>query len=199
MRPARSSSRKCSHVAQRPTRLLFASSTRGASAVRAEDGHRLAALHQQRLVVTERQERAHDRIEGLPRSGGPAGAAVDHQVLRPLRDVRIEVVEQHPQRRLLLPATAVQRGAARGAHGAGSVSVQDVGHVLGQAGAHDASSNGAAAAAPSSASLNWPAATAAASVAMSGLSTRSAPSDGTRARTRSCAAAACTPARRGRR
>src|SRR4029079_1957369 len=44
---------------------------------------------------------------------GAARAAVDHQLRRILGDLRIEVVAEHPQRRLLLPAAAVQLAAAR--------------------------------------------------------------------------------------
>jgi len=45
---------------------------------------------------------------------GLADPAVDDELLRLLRDVRVEVVLQHPQRGLLLPAAAAQRlGHAR--------------------------------------------------------------------------------------
>ena len=46
--------RNSSQFDQCPTRLELAISTRGAYVVRAEDAHRLARLHQQRLVVFER-------------------------------------------------------------------------------------------------------------------------------------------------
>src|SRR4029453_14310597 len=48
----------------------------------------------------------------LPRPGGASGAAVYHQVVRPLCHVGVEVVHQHAQRRLLHPAAAAQLGAA---------------------------------------------------------------------------------------
>ena len=58
-------------------------------------------------------QRAHDRVERLPRARGAAGAAVDDEVLGPLGDVRVEVVHQHPQRGLLRPALAGELAAAR--------------------------------------------------------------------------------------
>ena len=86
--------------------------TRGASRMGAEDAHRLARLDEQRLVVAEPQERPHDRTQGVVRPGRPAGAAVDHERLRVLGDLRVEVVEEHPQRRLGLPRAGVQLRAA---------------------------------------------------------------------------------------
>jgi hypothetical protein len=71
--------------------------------VRAEDTDRLAALDEERLVVAKPQQRPDDRLERVVRAGGTAGAAVDDEVLRALRHLRVEVVEQHPQRRLRLP------------------------------------------------------------------------------------------------
>ncbi len=51
-----------------------------------------------------------------PSCAPPAGAAVDDQLLRVLRHLGIEVVHQHAQRRLLLPAAAGELAAARRAH-----------------------------------------------------------------------------------
>src|SRR5260370_42593881 len=45
-----------------------------------------------------------------------AGAAVDDEVLRPLGNLGVEVVAEHPQRRLLLPAAGAELGAACGAN-----------------------------------------------------------------------------------
>ncbi len=78
---------------------------------------RLAGLHQHRLVVAQRAQRAHQRVVRLPAAGGPAGAAVDDQVLRALGDLGVEVVHQHPQRRLGLPGPGGQLGAVRGVDG----------------------------------------------------------------------------------
>src|SRR6202022_4439132 len=49
---------------------------------------------------------------GLIASSLP-GAAVDHQILWPLGDFRIEIVHEHAQRGFLLPAFATKFGAAR--------------------------------------------------------------------------------------
>ena len=81
--------------------------------MRAEDAHRPARLHQQRLVVFERLQRAHDGVEALPVARRPAGAAIDDQVARVLADLRVEVVHQHAQGGFLLPALAGDLAAAR--------------------------------------------------------------------------------------
>ena len=81
--------------------------------VGAEDGHRLARGHQQRLVVGEGAQFAHDGVEGSPGASGAAGATVDDEVVRALRDLRVEVVHEHAQRGFLAPAAARQL-AARG-------------------------------------------------------------------------------------
>ena len=85
--------------------------------VRAEHGDRLAALHEQRLVVLERAQRAHDRVERLPVARRLPRAAVHHEIIRALGHLGIEVVHQHAQRGFLLPSLAGERGAARRAHG----------------------------------------------------------------------------------
>src|SRR5438477_4472734 len=54
-------------------------------------------------------------MERRPVAGGLARAAVDDQVFRALGDLRVEVVAEHAQRGLLLPAASAQLGAARGA------------------------------------------------------------------------------------
>ena len=88
--------------------------------VRPQDADRLARLDEQRLVVLEPTELAHDRVERVPRARGSPGPAVDDEVVRVLGDLGIEVVHEHAQRGFLLPAAAGQLGAARGADGAGS-------------------------------------------------------------------------------
>ena len=80
-----------------------------------EDADRLARLHEQRLVVLQRAQAADDRVEALPVARGLADAAVDDEVLGPLRHLGVEVVHEHAQRGLLLPGLAGERGAARGA------------------------------------------------------------------------------------
>ena len=83
--------------------------------VRAEDADGLARLDEQRLVVVQLAQARDDRVERVPRAGGPTGAAVDDERVGMLGDIRVEVVHQHPQRRLLRPAAAAELRAARGA------------------------------------------------------------------------------------
>ena len=80
--------------------------------VGAEDADRLAALHEQRLVVLETAQRGDDRVERLPRAGGAPGAAVDDEVGGILRDLGVEVVHEHAQGGLLQPALAAELAAA---------------------------------------------------------------------------------------
>jgi hypothetical protein len=63
--------------------------------VSAKDAHRLAGLHQQGLVVLEPAQGLDDLVVALPVTSGPADAAIDHQLLRPFRHVRMQVVHQH--------------------------------------------------------------------------------------------------------
>ena len=80
---------------------------------RPEDADRLAALDEQGLVVAEREQRPDERAQRLRVAGSLARAAVDDELLGPLRDLRIEVVQQHSQRRLRRPRARVQLGATR--------------------------------------------------------------------------------------
>ena len=88
--------------------------TRGVG-MSAENTDRFARLHQQRFVVFQLAQASHDGMEGGPIPRGAPGSAVDDQILRFLRHVRIEVVHQHPQRGLLLPAFARDLAVPRGA------------------------------------------------------------------------------------
>ena len=90
--------------------------------VRRQHADRLAALHQQRLVVrraaSERSTMASKQSQlraALP------DAAVDDQVVGVLGHLGIEVVHEHPQRRFLDPALAVQLGAAGSTDGFGNI------------------------------------------------------------------------------
>ena len=74
-----------------------------------EHRHRLAGLHEQRLVVPEPGELAPDRLQAGAVARRLADPAVDDEVLRALGDVRVQVVVEHAQRRLLLPSPAPQR------------------------------------------------------------------------------------------
>ena len=85
----------------------------GRAGVRTEYGHRFAGLHQQRLVVVERAQRLHDRVERFPVARGFAGPAVHDKIVGALGDVGIEIVHEHPERGFLRPSFAGQRRAAR--------------------------------------------------------------------------------------
>ena len=89
---------------------------RGAG-VGAEATHGLAGLDQEGLVLAQIPELGGDGVEGLPRAGRTARATVDDQVLGPLGDLRIEVVHQHPERRLLRPSATRELGSTRGSDG----------------------------------------------------------------------------------
>src|SRR5690606_31102175 len=91
------------------------------------DTDRLAALDQQGFVVTERAQGLEDAVVALPVAGGAADAAVDHQLARVLRHVRIQVVLDHPVGRLGEPGAAVELGAARGTDEAGRTLAQRAG------------------------------------------------------------------------
>ena len=84
-----------------------------------EDPHRLARLHEEGLVVAEGAQLAHDGVEAFPVARRLADATVDHEVLRPLGDLGVEVVHEHAQGRLLLPGAAGERRPARGAYDPG--------------------------------------------------------------------------------
>src|SRR5206468_13102077 len=79
---------------------------------------RLPALNQQRLVVLQRPQRRHDRVERFPVAGRLSRSAIHDEILRTLGDVGIKIVHQHAQRRFLLPPLARERRAAWGADGA---------------------------------------------------------------------------------
>ena len=73
----------------------------------------LPALHEQRLVLSEREQRADDRAQCVVVARSLPRTAVDDQVLRPLGDLGVEVVQQHSQGGLRRPRSGVQLGAAR--------------------------------------------------------------------------------------
>ena len=81
--------------------------------MRFENADRLPRLDQQRLVVVKLLERRDDRVVAFPVARGAADAAVDDQILRPLRNLGIEIVHEHPQRRFGEPALRGERAAAR--------------------------------------------------------------------------------------
>src|SRR3712207_6905867 len=64
------------------------------------------------LFRSQAQERPHECAQRLVRPSRAAGSAVNDELLRPLGDLGVEVVEQHPERRLRLPRTRVQQTEA---------------------------------------------------------------------------------------
>ena len=78
-----------------------------------EHADRLARLHQKRLVVFERLQGRDDEVEILPGARGAADAAIDHQLVRVLGDVRVQVVHQHAHRRFGQPALGRDLRAGR--------------------------------------------------------------------------------------
>ena len=75
-----------------------------------------AGLDEQCFVVLEFTKRSHDRVERFPTPRRPAGSTVNDQLVRILRHVRIEIVHQHPERGLLMPAFAALLRATRRAN-----------------------------------------------------------------------------------
>ena len=86
--------------------------------MRAEHADRLARLDQQRLVFAEPAQRGDDRVEAFPVARGAPDAAVDDELGRIFRDLGIEVVHQHSQRRFGQPRLRRERGAPRCPDGA---------------------------------------------------------------------------------
>jgi hypothetical protein len=89
--------------------------------VRSEHSDRLTRLDQQRFVGVERAQRLDDAIETFPVARGAADAAVHDQLVGILRDLAIEIVHQHAQRRFGQPALRRALRAARRTHRAGAV------------------------------------------------------------------------------
>ncbi len=93
--------------------------------MRAEHTHGFARLNQQRLIVFEPLQRRDNAIEAFPVARSSADAAIHDQLRRPLRDLGVEIVHEHAQRRLGEPALGREGGAARGTNNAGCI---DSGH-----------------------------------------------------------------------
>ena len=87
-------------------------------AVGAEHADGFPRLHEQRLVVLEVPQAVADRVEVLPGARRAPDAAVHDELVRVLGDVGVEVVHQHPERRLRQPALRGELGAGGGQHGA---------------------------------------------------------------------------------
>ena len=84
------------------------------SLVRPKFADRFSRLHEKGLVVFELAQRPNHRVESFPASGSAPGSAVNHEAIRILGYIRIEIVHQHPHRGFLMPAFATALGAARG-------------------------------------------------------------------------------------
>ena len=80
--------------------------------VGAEHADRLAGLDEQRLIALEAAQRRDDAVERRPVARRPADAAIDDELARPLGDVGIEIVHEHPQRRFGQPALGAELGSA---------------------------------------------------------------------------------------
>ena len=86
--------------------------------MRVEHADRLARLHQQGFVGFQTTQAGDNAIEAVPVARRPADPAIDHELVRLFRHVRIEIVHQHAQRRFGQPAFGRDGGAAGGAHDA---------------------------------------------------------------------------------
>ena len=77
--------------------------------------------HEQRLVGFQALEGGDDGVVALPVARGLADAAVHDELLRPLRNLGVEVVHEHAQRGLDLPIGAAHFCASRSADRSGGV------------------------------------------------------------------------------
>ena len=81
--------------------------------MRAEHANRLARLNEQRLIAFEPAQGRDNTVERRPVARRPPDAAVDDEFARPLGDVGIEIVHEHPERRFGQPALGAELGSAR--------------------------------------------------------------------------------------
>ena len=162
--------------------------------VRPEDTHRLAALDEQRLVLAQLEEAADEPAQRVVVAGGLARAAVDDQLLGMLGDFRIEVVQEHPQRRLGLPRPGVQLASARRSDG-GEIAAELLDARVGDGGAAHAS----APTSRSTAATKSPVLMAIATASMSSASGRSSITVADSERRNSCAARTPSPGSSGAR
>jgi len=70
-------------------------------------------LHEQGFFLAEAGEGGDDGVEAFPVARRLADAAVDHEILGALRDLGVEIVHQHSQRRLGEPGPGGEAAAAR--------------------------------------------------------------------------------------
>ena len=81
--------------------------------MRREYADRLAGLHQQGFVIVQALQRLDDAVIAVPVARRAADPAVHHELGGILRDVRVEIVHQHAQRRLGQPGAGVQGALPR--------------------------------------------------------------------------------------
>ena len=98
--------------------------------VGAEHADRLPRLDEQRLVAFQAAQGRDDAVERLPVARRPADAAIDDELARPLGDVGIEIVHEHPERRFGQPALGAELGSAGAADDAHIVDAGGRGHGL---------------------------------------------------------------------
>ena len=80
-----------------------------------KDAHRLAGLHQQGFILFQHLKGGHNSVVALPVARRAPDAAVNHQLVGIFRDIGIEIVHQHAQRRFGEPAFRIEGSSARGA------------------------------------------------------------------------------------
>ena len=84
--------------------------------VSAEHADWFAGLDEQRLVAFKPAQGRDDAVERLPVARCAPDAAIDHELARTFGDVGIEIVHEHPERRLGEPALGAEGRAVRAAN-----------------------------------------------------------------------------------
>ncbi len=82
-----------------------------------ENPYRLAALNQQRLIVSQSLQGFDNAVIGLPVARRFPRTAVNYQRFRLLRDFRVQIVHQHSKCGLLVPASTADLGSSRRSNG----------------------------------------------------------------------------------
>ena len=76
-------------------------------AVGFDDGNGFAGLHNQRFIILQILEAGNDTVKVFPCPRRSPDATIDHQFMRVFSHIRVQVIHQHPQRCLCLPAFCV--------------------------------------------------------------------------------------------
>ena len=79
-----------------------------------KNSNRLSRLDEQRLVIFELGQLAHDGIKGGPVAGGFAGTAVNDELLWMFGHSRVQIVVEHADRGLLAPTLRAHQTARSG-------------------------------------------------------------------------------------